>query len=94
MVCFWMKHIQGTSRSQTLLLPACVDDYVGPKERLSIRSRRQGRWIKERSQNDRDATAMAQACQSELASLLATYETDAGVQVPAKVNFFSAYRPV
>jgi hypothetical protein len=30
MVCFWMKHIQGTSRSQTLLLPACVDDYVGP----------------------------------------------------------------
>jgi hypothetical protein len=25
-----MKHIQGTSRSQTLLLPACVDDYVGP----------------------------------------------------------------
>ena len=30
MVCFCMKHIQGTSRSQTLLLPACVDDYVGP----------------------------------------------------------------
>ena len=26
----WMKHIQGTSRSQTLLLPAYVDDYVGP----------------------------------------------------------------
>ena len=25
-----MKHIQGISRSQTLLLPACVDDYVGP----------------------------------------------------------------
>jgi transposase len=25
-----MKYIQGTSRSQTLLLPACVDDYVGP----------------------------------------------------------------
>jgi transposase len=25
-----MKHIQGTSRAQTLLLPACVDDYVGP----------------------------------------------------------------
>jgi transposase len=25
-----MKHIQGTSRSQTLLLSACVDDYVGP----------------------------------------------------------------
>ena len=25
-----MKHIQGTPRSQTLLLPACVDDYVGP----------------------------------------------------------------
>ena len=25
-----MKHIQGTSRSQTLLLPECVDDYVGP----------------------------------------------------------------
>ena len=25
-----MKHIQGTSRSQTLLLPACVDDYVSP----------------------------------------------------------------
>ena len=25
-----MKHIQGTSRSQALLLPACVDDYVGP----------------------------------------------------------------
>ena len=24
-----MKHIQETSRSQTLLLPACVDDYVG-----------------------------------------------------------------
>ncbi len=24
-----MKHIQGISRSQTLLLPACVDDYVG-----------------------------------------------------------------
>jgi hypothetical protein len=22
--------IQGTFRSQTLLLPACVDDYVGP----------------------------------------------------------------
>ena len=30
MVWFWMTHIQGTSRSQTLLLPACVDDYVGP----------------------------------------------------------------
>jgi transposase len=30
MVFFWMKHFQGTSRSQTLLLPACVDDYVGP----------------------------------------------------------------
>ena len=29
MVCFCMRHIQGTSRSQTLLLPACVDDYVG-----------------------------------------------------------------
>ena len=29
MVCFCMSHIQGTSRSQTLLLPACVDDYVG-----------------------------------------------------------------
>ena len=25
-----MKHIQGTPRSQTLSLPACVDDYVGP----------------------------------------------------------------
>ena len=25
-----MIHIQGTPRSQTLLLPACVDDYVGP----------------------------------------------------------------
>jgi transposase len=25
-----MKHIQGTARSQTLLLPECVDDYVGP----------------------------------------------------------------
>ena len=25
-----MKHIQGISRTQTLLLPACVDDYVGP----------------------------------------------------------------
>ena len=25
-----MKHIQGTPRAQTLLLPACVDDYVGP----------------------------------------------------------------
>lgn len=25
-----MTHIQGTSRAQTLLLPACVDDYVGP----------------------------------------------------------------
>ncbi|MFB1024525.1 MAG: transposase, partial [Octadecabacter sp.] len=25
---FGWKHIQGTSRSQTLLLPACVDDYV------------------------------------------------------------------
>ena len=25
-----MGHIQGISRSQTLLLPACVDDYVGP----------------------------------------------------------------
>lgn len=24
-----MKHIQGTPRAQTLLLPACVDDYVG-----------------------------------------------------------------
>ncbi|SEN17086.1 transposase [Pseudorhodobacter antarcticus] len=24
------KHIQGSSRAQTLLLPACVDDYVGP----------------------------------------------------------------
>jgi len=24
-----MTHIQGTSRAQTLLLPACVDDYVG-----------------------------------------------------------------
>jgi hypothetical protein len=24
-----MEHIQGTSRAQTLLLPACVDDYVG-----------------------------------------------------------------
>lgn len=24
-----MTHIQGLSRSQTLLLPACVDDYVG-----------------------------------------------------------------
>lgn len=29
MVYFCMSHIQGTSRSQTLLLPACVDDYVG-----------------------------------------------------------------
>ena len=29
MVCFCMSHIQGTSRSQTLLLPAWVDDYVG-----------------------------------------------------------------
>jgi transposase len=25
-----MKHIQGTARSQTLLLPECVGDYVGP----------------------------------------------------------------
>ncbi|WP_187394074.1 transposase [Oceaniovalibus sp. ACAM 378] len=25
-----MTHIRGISRSQTLLLPACVDDYVGP----------------------------------------------------------------
>jgi transposase len=25
-----MTHIQGSSRAQTLLLPACVDDYVGP----------------------------------------------------------------
>ena len=25
-----MKHIQETPRSQTLLLPECVDDYVGP----------------------------------------------------------------
>ncbi|MDB2369144.1 transposase [Octadecabacter sp.] len=25
-----MKHIQGNPRSQTLLLPACVDDYAGP----------------------------------------------------------------
>ena len=25
-----MTHIQGISRAQTLLLPACVDDYVGP----------------------------------------------------------------
>ena len=30
MVSCWMKHIQGNPRSQTLLLPACVDDYVGP----------------------------------------------------------------
>jgi len=30
MVCFYTKHIQGTSRTQTLLLPECVDDYVGP----------------------------------------------------------------
>jgi len=30
MVYFCMTHIQGTSRAQTLLLPACVDDYVGP----------------------------------------------------------------
>lgn len=30
MVSFCMKHIQGTARSQTLLLPECVDDYVGP----------------------------------------------------------------
>jgi transposase len=30
MVLFCMKHIQGTARSQTLLLPECVDDYVGP----------------------------------------------------------------
>lgn len=30
MVFFCRTHIQGTSRSQTLLLPACVDDYVGP----------------------------------------------------------------
>ena len=29
-VLFCMTHIQGISRSQTLLLPACVDDYVGP----------------------------------------------------------------
>jgi len=29
MVYFCMTHIQGTSRAQTLLLPACVDDYVG-----------------------------------------------------------------
>ena len=29
MVYFLMKHIQETSRSQTLLLPASVDDYVG-----------------------------------------------------------------
>jgi transposase len=25
-----MQHIQGPSRSQSLLLPACVEDYVGP----------------------------------------------------------------
>ena len=25
-----MKHIQGISRAQPLLLPSCVDDYVGP----------------------------------------------------------------
>ncbi len=25
-----MQHIQGSSRSQSLLLPACVEDYVGP----------------------------------------------------------------
>lgn len=30
MVSSRMKHFQGTSRAQTLLLPACVDDYVGP----------------------------------------------------------------
>ena len=30
MVYFCMTHIQGSSRAQTLLLPACVDDYVGP----------------------------------------------------------------
>jgi hypothetical protein len=30
MVSFCMKHIQGISRSQTLLLPACVDNYFGP----------------------------------------------------------------
>ena len=29
MVSSHMKHIQGTPRAQTLLLPACVDDYVG-----------------------------------------------------------------
>lgn len=28
MVLFSMKHIQGISRLQTLLLPECVDDYV------------------------------------------------------------------
>ena len=30
MVYFCTPHIQGSFRSQTLLLPACVDDYVGP----------------------------------------------------------------
>ena len=30
MVALRMTHIQGNTRSQTLLLPACVDDYVGP----------------------------------------------------------------
>lgn len=29
MVSSCMKHIQESSRAQTLLLPACVDDYVG-----------------------------------------------------------------
>ena len=30
MVCLRMTQILGNSRAQTLLLPACVDDYVGP----------------------------------------------------------------
>lgn len=30
MVSLCMKHVQGNPRSQTLLLPASVDDYVGP----------------------------------------------------------------
>lgn len=49
--------------------------------------------VRENAKSDAEAEEMAQICISEFAKELREFNTPTGLQIPARVNFFSANRP-